>query len=70
LLTKEENDRLRESFQLLDRDADGFISKDELKQGFRKIYSHLSEKDLTREVDRVFARADLDGDGMIDYSEW
>ncbi|TNV80972.1 hypothetical protein FGO68_gene3591 [Halteria grandinella] len=70
LLTKEENDKLKESFQLIDKDADGFISKDELKAGFRKIYSHLSEKDLIREVDRVFEKADLDGDGMIDYSEW
>lgn len=70
LLTKEENDKLQESFQLIDRDADGFISKDELKAGFKKIYAHLSEKDLIREVDRVFEKADLDGDGMIDYSEW
>jgi hypothetical protein len=23
-----------------------------------------------KEVDRAFARADLDGDGFIDYSEW
>jgi calcium-dependent protein kinase len=70
LLTKEENDRLRDSFQTIDRDSDGFISKEELKAAFKKMYSHLSEKDLIREVDRVFEKADLDGDGMIDYSEW
>ena len=43
---------------------------EELKAAFKKMYSHLSEKDLIREVDRVFEKADLDGDGMIDYSEW
>lgn len=70
LLTKEENDKLRGSFQALDKDRDGFISKDELKAGFKLMYSHLSESDLNKEIDRVFERADLDGDGMIDYSEW
>lgn len=34
------------------------------------MYSHLSEADLNKEIERVFERADLDGDGMIDYSEW
>jgi Ca2+-binding EF-hand superfamily protein len=34
------------------------------------MYSHLPEKKLLKEVDMVFERSDLDGDGMIDYSEW
>lgn len=70
LLTKEENDRLKRSFLSLDRDCDGLISKQELLNGFKITYAHLSERDLLKEVDRVFSRADLDGDGFIDYSEW
>lgn len=70
LLTKEENERLRASFQALDKNCDGKITKEELLVGFKKIYSHLSEKDLLKETERAFARADLDGDGFIDYSEW
>jgi calcium-dependent protein kinase len=70
LLTKEENERLRASFQALDRNSDGKITKEELLVGFKKIYSHLNEKDLLKETERAFARADLDGDGFIDYSEW
>ncbi len=54
----------------MDRDGDGKVTRDELLYGFRKIYSHLKEADLVKEVDRAFARADLDGDGFIDYSEW
>lgn len=46
------------------------ITKEELYNGFKKIYSHLNDKDLIKEVDRAFDRADLDGDGFIDYSEW
>jgi Ca2+-binding EF-hand superfamily protein len=61
---------LRASFQALDRDSDGKITKEELFNGFRKIYSNLKESDLQKEVDRAFARADLDGDGCIDFSEW
>ena len=61
---------MRASFQALDRDSDGKITKEELFNGFRKIYSNLKESDLQKEVDRAFARADLDGDGCIDFSEW
>ena len=54
----------------LDRDCDGKITKEELLNGFKVAYSHLNERDLLKEVERVFDRADLDGDGFIDYSEW
>jgi hypothetical protein len=30
----------------------------------------LPERDLIKHVDLAFDRADLDGDGFIDYSEW
>lgn len=46
LLSKEENDKLRASFQALDRDSDGKITKEELFNGFKKIYSNLKESDL------------------------
>jgi Ca2+-binding EF-hand superfamily protein len=70
LLTKEENDKLRGSFKALDKDSDGFISKEELRVGFKMMYSHLSEADLNKEINRVFEKADLDGNGLIDFSEW
>lgn len=70
LLTKEENDRLKKSFLSLDRDCDGKITKEELLAGFKITYAHMGERELMKEVDRVFDRADLDGDGFIDYSEW
>ena len=54
----------------MDRDCDGKITKEELLNGFKVAYSHLNERDLLKEVERVFDRADLDGDGFIDYSEW
>jgi len=70
LLPKEENDRLKASFQALDRDSDGKITKEELLFGFKKIYSHLKDENIQKEVDMAFARADIDGDGCIDFSEW
>lgn len=39
-------------------------------EGYKKIYSHMSEEDIVTEADRLFKLADSDGNGEIDYSEW
>jgi calcium-dependent protein kinase len=30
----------------------------------------MSDEDVMNEVDEVMSRLDIDGSGMIDYSEW
>lgn len=42
------------------------MSRDELIEGYRKIYGDLAEM----EVDKIMKIADTDGSGEIDYSEW
>lgn len=51
---------------MLDKDNDGVLSRDELTQGFQKYFG----EDAVEMVDRIFAKADIDGSGEIDYSEW
>ena len=70
LSTKEEQDRLYKSFKALDKNSDGKISREELIEGYKKIYKHMSEEDIIKEADRLFKIADQDGNGEIDYSEW
>lgn len=65
-LSKTEEKKLRETFELLDEDRSGAISKPELIKGYKMIY-----KDETRakqEVDRVMRHIDINQNGTIDYN--
>ena len=57
---------LQKAFKVLDKDNDGVLSKDELAQGYEKYFG----QDAAEMVDRIFVKADIDGSGEIDYSEW
>jgi len=50
----------------LDVNHDGKLSRQELVDGYRKIYGEFAEE----EVDKIMRLADIDGSGEIDYSEW
>jgi calcium-dependent protein kinase len=66
LATKEEMADLQKAFKILDTNNDGMISKAELTVGLELIYG----KNAVNEVDQIFDKIDIDGSGMIDYSEW
>ncbi len=57
---------LQKAFKALDKNSDGKLSRDELIEGYRKIYGELAES----EVDKILARVDSNHSGEIDYSEW
>ena len=48
----------------MDKNSDGKLSRDELIEGYRKLYGELAEE----EVDKILARVDSNGSGEIDYS--
>ena len=55
-----------EAFQLLDTDADGFITADD----FHRMLKKMGENIDIQEVDRMFALYDIDCDGYINYEEF
>jgi calmodulin len=58
---------LRKCFAIFDKDNDGFISRDEL----RNIMTNLGEQLSVQEVEEMIRVADLDGDGRLNYNgEW
>jgi calcium-dependent protein kinase len=61
---------LYDSFKALDANSDGKLSKKEVLEGYTRIYPHLSQDEITAEVNRIFEAADQDGNGELDYSEW
>jgi calcium-dependent protein kinase len=70
LTTKEEQAELYKSFKAFDKNSDGKITIDELIEGYKEIYKHMSEEEIVAEAKRVFKMADTDGSGELDYSEW
>lgn len=66
LAQKEDLIELQKAFKALDKNSDGKLSRDELIEGYRKIYGELAES----EVDKILARVDINHSGEIDYSEW
>jgi Ca2+-binding EF-hand superfamily protein len=62
----EERETLVRAFRLFDRNGDGVIDKNELKQALTTLgFSKLTEE----EVDELFAEADADDSGAIDFNE-
>jgi len=54
-------------FKSLDKNGDGKLSKDEVKDGYMAHYGKLISDD---EVDRMFEAVDTDNSGYIDYTEF
>jgi len=57
---------IREAFKIFDRDGDGRISANELKE----VMLNMGEKIGDKEIADIIKEADLDGDGEISYAEF
>ena len=57
---------LREAFKVFDKDGNGTISKDELKQ----LMSNLGQNLSNEELDAMMGEVDTDGNGQIDFDEF
>lgn len=51
---------------MYDRNGDGVVSHDELRQVMRSLGLNLSH----RETNKLIADADVNGDGSVDYMEF
>ena len=63
--TKEEQ-KLSKIFHLIDRDEDGQVTESDLYEAYFKLYK--DEFKAKRDSTEVIKRADLNGNGVIDYS--
>ena len=57
---------IKEAFKLFDKNGDGRISSEELKE----VMVNLGEKMGDKEISEMIKEADLDGDGEINYEEF
>jgi calcium-dependent protein kinase len=54
-------------FRVFDKNSDGKISKQELKEGYENYMGKVMSDD---EVDAIFKKIDIDASGFIDYNEF
>merc|ERR1712066_711823 len=59
-------EELKEAFRIYDKEWQGFITNDVLKEILREIDSSLTENDL----DHIIEEVDEDGSGTMDFDEF
>ena len=68
LMEREELIDLENAFKMLDVDNNGKLGKEELTNGYFRIFGNM--KLANQHVDKIFSSVDRDASGEIDYSEW
>ena len=68
LMTRKEKENLTAIFMALDKNGDGSLTKEELMEGYTKLYGNRER--ARTEVEYLMAIADVDNNGLIDYSEF
>ncbi|KAJ6419094.1 hypothetical protein OIU84_029241 [Salix udensis] len=65
---KDEEEDMREAFNVFDKNGDGFISVDELRSVLASL--GLKQGRTSEDCKRIIMKVDVDGDGMVDYKEF
>ena len=59
------------TFKTFDKNGNGTISKDEMIEGYKEIYGNkMSIEEITKEVNDIMEKLDIDKSGNVDYTEW
>jgi calcium-dependent protein kinase len=66
VVCRQEKDKLLDLFNALDTNKDGQLSKDELKEGFKKFY----KDDSNKKIENIFKTIDKNDDKYLDYNEF
>jgi calcium-dependent protein kinase len=67
MLSKNKKEELAKVFKAFDKNGDGRLSMDEVKQGYLDHYGKVVSDD---EVEKMFKSVDSDNSGFIDYTEF
>jgi calcium-dependent protein kinase len=67
LAQDDEKKDLDNIFKAIDKDGNGNLDKEEVKEGWEL---HFGVQMTDKEIDEMFAKIDIDGNGTIDYTEF
>ncbi|CAA2957505.1 calmodulin 3 [Olea europaea subsp. europaea] len=65
---RDEEEDMREAFNVFDQNGDGFITVDELKLVLASL--GLNQGRTTEDCQKMIKKVDVDGDGMVDFHEF
>jgi len=68
MTSQAEKEELQKTFQTLDRDSNGVLTKDELIEGYKKVFADKKNADL--EVQKIIDEVDINNSGHIDFTEF
>ena len=61
---------LENLFKKLDSNQDGRLSKEELVEGYKWVYTHLDDATINTMVETIIQNTDFNYSGQIDYTEY
>ena len=67
LMSKQERDNLSKVFKAFDKNGDGKLDMEEVKEGYLVHYGRIMSD---QEVEEMFRSVDTDNSGFIDYTEF
>ena len=67
MMTKQERENLSKVFNAFDKNGDGKLSKEEVKDGYLEHYGKVMSD---HEVEQLFGSVDTDNSGFIDFTEF
>merc|ERR1711983_444978 len=65
-MIEDDEEQIKEEFRIYDKEGQGFITNEVLKEILREIDSTLTENDL----DNIIEEVDEDGSGTMDFDEF
>jgi len=65
---KDEEEDIREAFNVFDQNGDGFITVEELRSVLQSL--GLKQGRTIDDCKKMISKVDVDGDGMVDYKEF
>lgn len=65
---RDEEEDMREAFNVFDQNGDGFITVEELRSVLQSL--GLKQGRTTEDCKRMIKKVDVDGDGMVNYKEF
>ena len=70
MTTKEDNDELLKAFTALDTDGNGVLSREELLDGYKKIFPDKNKEEIGQIVTELMDNVDINNKGEINFTEF